>query len=65
MIVYPSAVRCVKFRNIMAYKGLERVMSGQALHDDVVLRDVISYRLTCLGVWRHHLGGYHEFVVAC
>jgi len=48
MIVHPSVVRCVKLRNVMAYEGLEQVMSGQALHDDIVLMDVISFRLSWL-----------------
>ena len=48
MIVHPSTVRCVKLCNVMAYEGLEQVMPGQALHDDIVLRDVISFRLSWL-----------------
>jgi len=57
MIVHPSVVRYVKLRNIMAYKGLDQVMPGQAVHDVVVLRGIISFRLSCLGVWRPRLGG--------
>ncbi|KAG7627141.1 hypothetical protein ISN45_At03g033380 [Arabidopsis thaliana x Arabidopsis arenosa] len=51
MIVHPFVVCCVKLRNVMAYEGLERVMPGQALHDDVVVRNAISFRLLYLGVW--------------
>jgi len=50
MIVHPSTVRCVKLCNVMAYEGLQRVMPDQVLHDDLVVRNAISFRLLYLGV---------------